>query len=42
MGHISQDEYWEKSPRYSFGLLWLKQIGKGNGKEKEAFIDIYL
>jgi len=42
MGHISQGEYWEKNPRYSFGLLWLKQIRKGNGKGKETFIDIYL
>ena len=38
MRHIFQDECWEEhhSGR-SFGLLWLREIRKGNGKgfEKE-------
>ena len=33
MGHIFQTEYWEKHHSgCSFGLLWLKEIGKENGK----------
>jgi len=33
MGHVFQVECWGKNPsRFSFGLLWLREIGKGNGK----------
>ena len=33
MGHVFQDEWWEKHPSVcSFQLLWLKEIGKGNNK----------
>jgi len=33
MGHIFQDIWWEKHPRgCHFGLLWLEEIDKGNGK----------
>lgn len=33
MGHVFQGECWKKHPSgCSFRLLWLKKIGKGNGK----------
>ena len=33
MGHIFQVECWAKHPSgHSFRLLWIKEIGKGNGK----------
>jgi len=33
MRHIFQVEWWEKhASECSFQLLWLKEIGKGNGK----------
>ena len=29
MGHVFQDEWWEKHPRgCSFGLLWLRKLEK--------------
>ena len=33
MGNTFQVEWWEKHPSgCSFGLLWLKEIGKDKGK----------
>ena len=33
MEHLFQVEFWTKHPSgCSFWLLWLKEIGKGNGK----------
>jgi len=33
MGHVFQAKWWEKHPSgCSFGLLWLREIFKGNGK----------
>ena len=44
MGHVFQDEWWEKSPSgCSFGLLWLRKLEKTMEKalkRKEALIGI--
>jgi len=43
MGYIFQAKLWEKHPSgCSFGLLWLKEIGNGNGKDfgKERGMEI--
>ena len=43
MGHIFQDECWEKHPSgCSFRFIMGKEIGEGIGKDKEALIVIYL
>ena len=46
-GHLFQAEWWKKHPSgCSFRLLWLMEIGKGNGKgfgkAKRNFWHIYL
>ena len=42
MGYVFQTERWKKHPSgCSFVLLWLKEIGKGNGKGFGKARDIY-
>ena len=43
MGHIFQDEWWEKCHSgYQFQFIMAKEIGKGVGKGKVVIIGILL